>query len=60
MGRNELTAERALAATQATGSLRAEGLAPSAAAQAISERWINGEISTAQMQTMIRELHGVQ
>jgi PHD/YefM family antitoxin component YafN of YafNO toxin-antitoxin module len=56
---DELTAERASSMAQAEASLKAEGLAPSAAAQAIMERWARGEISTAQMRRMVRELHGL-
>jgi hypothetical protein len=36
------------------GSVRAEGLEVGAEVQAITDRWVRGEISTAQM----RELHG--
>jgi PHD/YefM family antitoxin component YafN of YafNO toxin-antitoxin module len=56
---DELTAERARSAAQAAGSLRAEGLAPSAEVEAIVERWATGEISTTQMRTLIRRHHGV-
>jgi PHD/YefM family antitoxin component YafN of YafNO toxin-antitoxin module len=56
---DELTAERTSSVAQAAASLKAEGLAPSAEAEAITERWARGEISTAQMRSMIRQLHGI-
>lgn len=54
---DELVAVRSSATVQAAGSLRAEGLSPSAEAQEITERWNRGEITTAQMRTLIRHLH---
>ncbi|NDL55652.1 hypothetical protein [Phytoactinopolyspora mesophila] len=56
---DELTAERdrAAAEAEATASLRAEGLTPSSDADAITQRWIRGEITTQHMRTLIRELH---
>jgi len=56
---DELTAERTSSVAQAAASLRAEGSAPSAEAEAITERWARGEISTTQMRSMIRQLHGI-
>jgi hypothetical protein len=56
---DELTAERSRAAADATASVRAEGLTPSVEADAITQRWTNGEITTQQMRSLIRELHGV-
>ncbi|MEV8515765.1 hypothetical protein [Dactylosporangium sp. NPDC051484] len=56
---DELTAERSSSVTQATASLRAEGLTPSDEAAAITQRWARGEISTMQMRAMIRRLHGI-
>jgi hypothetical protein len=56
---DELIGERAQSLAQAAASVRAEGLAPSAGAQAITERWIRGEISTEQMRELVRGLHGV-
>jgi hypothetical protein len=57
---DELTAERARSLTQAAASVRAEGLSVSADAETITERWMRGEISTAQMRDLIRRLHGVK
>lgn len=57
---DELTADRARSAAQAAASLRAEDLTPSADVEAITQRWVNGEISTAQMRAAIRELYGVK
>lgn len=56
---DELVAERASASANAVGSLRAEGLEPSAEASAISARWVAGEITTAEMRRQIRALHGL-
>lgn len=55
---DELTAERSESLAQARGSLRAEGLEADAEAEAIMQRWTRGEISTAQMRKVVRELHG--
>lgn len=55
---DELTAERARSLTQAAASVRAEGLAVSADVEAITERWIRGEISTVQMRELVRRLYG--
>lgn len=55
---DELTAERARALTQAAASVRAEGLDVSPEAEAITERWMRGEISTTEMRGSIRRLHG--
>jgi PHD/YefM family antitoxin component YafN of YafNO toxin-antitoxin module len=52
-------AVRAQAVANATGSLRAEGLQASQAAESISARWAAGDISTAEMRGQIRALHGV-
>ncbi|MFE9574877.1 hypothetical protein ACFYO1_00690 [Nocardia sp. NPDC006044] len=54
----ELTAERTRAQAMAMGSIRAEGVEPTADAQAIVERWTRGEITTAQMRELGRRLHG--
>lgn len=54
---NELTAERSSAATQATASVRAEGLDVSDETQQIMQRWARGEISAAEMRTLVRQLH---
>lgn len=56
---DELTAERAQAVVEATASLRAEGLAPSAEVEATTQSWARGEISTPQMRELVRRLHGV-
>ncbi len=56
---DELTSERIRAAASTAGSLRAEGLAISPEAEAITVRWTQGEISTAEMRALIRRLHGI-
>jgi len=56
---NELTAERSSAATQATASVRAEGLNVSDETQDIMQRWARGEISAGEMRTLVRQLHGL-
>jgi antitoxin (DNA-binding transcriptional repressor) of toxin-antitoxin stability system len=55
---DELVADRSAAAAEAAASLRAEGLTTSPEADAITHRWARGEISTAAMRAMIRDLHG--
>lgn len=55
---DELTAERARSLTQAVASVQAERLTVSADAAAITERWVRGEISTAQMREQVRRLYG--
>lgn len=39
--------ERAWALSQAVGSVRADGLEVGAEVQAVTERWVGGEIGTA-------------
>jgi antitoxin (DNA-binding transcriptional repressor) of toxin-antitoxin stability system len=56
---DELVAARAKGSADAVASLRAEGLASSAEADAISGRWASGQISTAEMRRQIRALHGL-
>ncbi|MFI7632937.1 antitoxin VbhA family protein [Nonomuraea sp. NPDC049400] len=56
---DELTAERAKSLTEAMASVRAEGFTAGAEAEAITERWARGEISTAQMRELVRRLHGL-
>ncbi|MFL6074358.1 MAG: hypothetical protein ACJ73S_13270 [Mycobacteriales bacterium] len=56
---DELTAERARSLTQAAASLRAEGLTTEADVEAITERWVRGEFSTAQMRELVRRLYGL-
>lgn len=55
---DELTAERTKSLTQAAASVRAEGLAVGAEVEAITERWARGEISTARMRELVRQLYG--
>jgi len=57
---DELTAERHQSARQAAASLRVEGLVPSIDVEVITERWIHGEITTAEMRKQIKELYGVR
>ncbi len=54
---DELTAERAQSLAQAVASVRAEGLAAGADVEAITERWVRGEISTVRMRELIRQLY---
>ena len=56
---DELTAERARSLSQAVGSVRAEGLEVGAEVQAITDRWVRGEVSTAQMRELVRRLYDV-
>jgi PHD/YefM family antitoxin component YafN of YafNO toxin-antitoxin module len=56
---DELTAERVRSLVDATASLRAEGLVADADVVAITERWVRGEISSAQMRDMVRRLYGM-
>lgn len=56
---NELTAERASAVAQAAASVRAEGLAISASAETVMQRWALGEISSVEMRALVRQLHGL-
>ena len=56
---DELTAERSRALAQATASVRAEGLSVGADVETIMERWTRGEVSTAEMRRLIRDLYGV-
>jgi PHD/YefM family antitoxin component YafN of YafNO toxin-antitoxin module len=55
----ELTAERAQSLSDAVASVRAEGLHPSEGAEAIAQQWARGEISTARMRELVRQLHGL-
>lgn len=55
----ELTAERTRSLSQAVGSVRAEGLEVGAEVRAITDRWVRGEISTAQMRELVRRLYDV-
>ena len=54
---DELTAERVRSLSQAAASVRAEGLTVSAEVEAITQRWIQGAISTSQMRELVRELY---
>lgn len=56
---HELTAERARSLAQATASVRAEGLTVGPEVTAITDRWVRGEISTAQMREQVRRRHGI-
>jgi PHD/YefM family antitoxin component YafN of YafNO toxin-antitoxin module len=56
---DELTAERARSLSQAVGSVRAEGLEVDAEVRAVTDRWVRGEISTAQMRELVRRLYDV-
>jgi hypothetical protein len=54
-----LALKRAWALSQAVGSVRAEGLEVGAEVQAVTARWVRGEISTAQMRELVRRLYDV-
>ncbi len=54
---DELTAERVRSLSQAAASVRAEGLTVSAEVEAITQRWIQGAISTGQMRELVRGLY---
>jgi phosphoserine phosphatase len=53
-----LTAERSRALAQATASVHAEGLSVGADVETIMERWMRGEVSTAEMRRLVRDLYG--
>ncbi len=55
---DELTAERSRALSQASASVRAEGLAVSTEVDAIMQSWTRGEVSTTEMRKRIRDLYG--
>ncbi len=55
---NELTSRRRNAAVQATASVRAEGLEPSAEAQEIIDRWVRGEITAEDMERQLAARYG--
>lgn len=56
---NELTNRRRNAAAQAAASTRAEGLEPSAQAEAIIDRWVHGEIGAQEMEQELAAIYGV-
>jgi hypothetical protein len=56
---DELTAGRARSLAQAAASVRAEGLVVGIDVEAITERWVRGEISTTRMRELVRGLYGV-
>lgn len=57
---DELTAQRASHASQALASLRVEGGWPSGQAQFVIDRWVHGEIDTAEMERQIKSIHGLK
>lgn len=56
---DELVAERERAVAQADASIRAEGLTTTPEADAITDSWKRGEISTAEMRSQTRALFGI-
>jgi PHD/YefM family antitoxin component YafN of YafNO toxin-antitoxin module len=56
---DELTAERTKSLAQAAASVRAGGLTVGAQVETITERWARGEISTARMRELVRQLYDV-
>lgn len=55
---DEFTAERTRSLAQAAASVRAEGLTVADDVDAITERWARGEITTARMRELVRQLYG--
>jgi PHD/YefM family antitoxin component YafN of YafNO toxin-antitoxin module len=56
---NELTLERARSLADAMASTRAEGLTVDAEVEAITGRWVRGELGSSQMRELVRRLYGV-
>jgi len=56
---HELTARRRNAVTQGNASLRAEGIAPPPEIEIVVDRWVHGEISSAEMEQQIAALYGL-
>jgi hypothetical protein len=55
----ELTQRRLNAVADATASVRAEGLEPSARSEIIIDQWVHGQISAEEMERQIAALHGL-
>ncbi len=56
---HELTNRRRNAVAQATASVRADGIAPSPDIEIVVNRWVHGEISSAEMEEQIAALYGL-
>ncbi len=56
---NELVARRRNAVAQGNASLRAEGIAPPHEIEIVVDRWVRGEISTAEMEQQVAALYGL-
>ena len=56
---HELIARRRNAVAQGNASLRAEGIAPPPEIEIVVDRWVHGEISTAEMEQQVAALYGL-
>jgi antitoxin (DNA-binding transcriptional repressor) of toxin-antitoxin stability system len=56
---DELISERERSAASALASLRVETVQPSMDVHVITDRWVHGEISTAEMRERIKRLYAV-
>ena len=56
---NELVARRRNAVAQGNASLRAEGIAPPPEIEIVVDRWVRGEISTAEMEQQVAALYSL-
>jgi hypothetical protein len=56
---DELIAERATSAASALASLRLEMVYPSADVQVITDQWVHGKITTAELRDQIKRLYAV-
>jgi PHD/YefM family antitoxin component YafN of YafNO toxin-antitoxin module len=56
---NELTNRRRNAVAQGRASLRAEGIAPPPEIEIVVNRWVHGEISSAEMEEQIAARYGL-
>lgn len=57
---DELIAERQQSAESAFASLRLEMAHPSMDVRLITDQWVHGEITTAEMREQIKRLHAVE
>ena len=56
---HELIARRHNAVAHSNASLRAEGIAPPPEIEIVVDRWVHGEISTAEMEQQVAALYGL-
>jgi antitoxin (DNA-binding transcriptional repressor) of toxin-antitoxin stability system len=57
---DELIAERERSAASALGSLRVESVFPSIDVRVITDQWVHGKITTAEMREQIKRLYAVE